>query len=370
MSILTRFPFVSTLRLKPSAPFLLLLSLLFCLSLATVSHSQVPTAIRIAAPEQGSVGKSFAGPAAVSLIYGQQKLEQEFAQDGIKIEWYFFKGAGPAINEALANGQIDFAHLGDLASVIGRANGLKTQLIFNSGRGSNSYLAVPNGSSISQAADLKNKRIAILRGTAYQLSFNRILESAGLSEKDIQFINLDWPSSKAAVVAGNIDATYGGVDLNLLAQAGKAQIAFSTKTFGPEAGIYSGLLVNDAFTQAYPELVQRVVNVFVRTAHQHAADDAQSRATLFQTYAALSGLPASLFETEFADTSVKDRYSPHLDPQVQAHYEAVVKAAKAAKIIRRDFEVAKWLNPDFVQTALAQQNLENFWLPQAAPSKP
>lgn len=36
----------------------------------------------------------------------------------------FFKGAGPVVNEALANGQVDFAYLGDLAAIIGKANGL------------------------------------------------------------------------------------------------------------------------------------------------------------------------------------------------------------------------------------------------------
>lgn len=31
----------------------------------------------------------------------QQSLEKEFAADGIKVEWLFFKGAGPAVNEPI-----------------------------------------------------------------------------------------------------------------------------------------------------------------------------------------------------------------------------------------------------------------------------
>jgi sulfonate transport system substrate-binding protein len=50
------------------------------------------------------------------VINSRQLLEKEFANDGIQVKWTFFKGAGPVINEALANGQVDFAYLGDLAA--------------------------------------------------------------------------------------------------------------------------------------------------------------------------------------------------------------------------------------------------------------
>ncbi|WP_093167256.1 hypothetical protein [Variovorax sp. YR216] len=114
--------------------------------------------IRLAAPEQGSAGKSFAGAGPVSLVYAQKALESEFEKDGVKIEWKFFKGAGPAINEALATGQLDVVFLGDLAGVIGRASSLKTRLVAAGGRGSNSYLATALGANIQSFKDLKGTR--------------------------------------------------------------------------------------------------------------------------------------------------------------------------------------------------------------------
>jgi sulfonate transport system substrate-binding protein len=39
------------------------------------------------------------------------------------------------VNEALANRQLDFVYLGDLAAIIGKANGLPTRLLLGS-RGS------------------------------------------------------------------------------------------------------------------------------------------------------------------------------------------------------------------------------------------
>jgi hypothetical protein len=80
------------------------------------------------------------------VINSRQLLEKEFANDGIQVKWTFFKGAGPVINEALANGQVDFAYLGDLAGIIGKSSGLDTRVLAATGRGVKHYLGVQPGS--------------------------------------------------------------------------------------------------------------------------------------------------------------------------------------------------------------------------------
>ena len=54
--------------------------------------------------------------------YTDGGLEEEFKKDGVKVQWTFFKGAGPAVNEALVNKQLDFAWQGDLPSIVHRAS--------------------------------------------------------------------------------------------------------------------------------------------------------------------------------------------------------------------------------------------------------
>ncbi|MEN0106811.1 MAG: nitrate ABC transporter substrate-binding protein, partial [Pseudomonas sp.] len=82
--------------------------------------------IRIAVPDI-SAGKTPSGAGIVDVLRDRQDLEKEFAADGIEVQWNFFKGAGPAVNEALANGQVDFAYLGDLPAIVGKANGQDTR---------------------------------------------------------------------------------------------------------------------------------------------------------------------------------------------------------------------------------------------------
>ncbi len=55
--------------------------------------------------------------------------------------------------------------------------------------------------------------MAVYRGTADQLAFDRALQTVGLSERNMQVINLDWSAGKAALAAGRVDAVWGGVSL-------------------------------------------------------------------------------------------------------------------------------------------------------------
>jgi len=152
---------------------LILLSLLAC---GHASYAESLKTIRIGSPDL-TAGQKHAGGGVVDVLYNKKLLEQELAKNNVKVEWHFFKGAGPAINEALANNQLDFAFLGDLPPIIGKANGLDTQLLVPTARGITNYLAVRSDLSIKNFAELKGKRVGLLRGTADELSFVSALNS-------------------------------------------------------------------------------------------------------------------------------------------------------------------------------------------------
>ena len=120
------------------------------------------------------------GGTTTALAYTDGALEEAFRKDGIEIKWTFFKGAGPAVNEALVNNQIDFAWQGDLPSIVHRANGVKTRIIAGSGVRTGLYLAVQPDSDIRRIEDLKGKKIAVQGKTtnenllkANERTFNR-----------------------------------------------------------------------------------------------------------------------------------------------------------------------------------------------------
>jgi sulfonate transport system substrate-binding protein len=81
------------------------------LSLAAVhAYADKPAVIRIGIAQQGNGDLPTFGGSPAATVQLQQSLEKEFAADGIKVEWLFFKGAGPAVNEAIANKSLGFAY--------------------------------------------------------------------------------------------------------------------------------------------------------------------------------------------------------------------------------------------------------------------
>lgn len=63
---------------------------------AAAAHADKPATIRIGVAQQGAGDPPTFGGSSAATAQLQQLVEKEFAADGIKVEWLFFKGAGPA----------------------------------------------------------------------------------------------------------------------------------------------------------------------------------------------------------------------------------------------------------------------------------
>lgn len=169
-----------------------------------------PSVIRIGVPGVGIGNRPIIGGSSVATVALRGLLEEEFKAEGIKIQWNFLRGAGPAVNELFANGLADFGWgLGDLPSIIGRAGGLKTRILAASGIRQNTYLAVPADSSLNSIKDLRGKKVAVFKGTNAQLAIAKILEGNGFAEKDIRSINMDNNTARLALTTKDIDAAFG-----------------------------------------------------------------------------------------------------------------------------------------------------------------
>ncbi|MGA2411350.1 MAG: hypothetical protein ABSG46_13300 [Candidatus Binataceae bacterium] len=66
--------------------------------------ADMPAVIRIGVAGVGVGNRPYSGGASVSIVHSCGLLEKEFNGTGIQIVWLFYKGAGPAVNEAIADG--------------------------------------------------------------------------------------------------------------------------------------------------------------------------------------------------------------------------------------------------------------------------
>jgi sulfonate transport system substrate-binding protein len=332
----------------------------FGLTAGLDSAAAEPLTIRFGYPGVGADNRQFAAGDIVAVAHAGHYLDDEFAKDpDIKIEWTFFRGAGPALNESLASGHLDFAAgLGDLPAIVGRSNGLQTRYLLTDKVRDTIYLAVRPESGINKLEDLVGHRLSQFKGTNLQLAADRVLAAHGLSERNAKFINLDTGGALAALTTGNIDGTFGSVELLTLRDRGIAKIAYSTKAEASTFGRHSAVYVTDAFEKAHPDIVQRVVNVFVKAA-RYAADEANRKA-VFDVWAN-SGFPAQVFAEDFSDERLANRLTPLIDPYVVSRYKELAARVREYGLTRKDIDVESWFEPKYLDAALKAQRLETFW---------
>ncbi|WP_316163823.1 ABC transporter substrate-binding protein [Bradyrhizobium sp. SZCCHNRI20481] len=327
-----------------------------------------PLTVRIGFASVGADNRQFSGGSSVAIAHSERYVEQELRDlPDVRIEWSFFKGAGPAVNEAFANNQLDFALQGDLPQIIGRANGLKTKILLAAGAHAPIYLAVPKDSPIRKVADLKGRKVSIFRGTNNHLAAVKVLAGYGLQEKDVQVINMDTATTNAALTSRDIDAAFGNFPLASLAEKNIAKIIYTTKGDNPAYERHSTLIGQEAFIAAHPDVTQKIVSAIVRAA-RWSSDEANREA--FFEISARSGFPASGYRFDFKDQELKYRNTPIIDASIIESYRVQARQAKEFGLLRRNVEIDGWFDRSFLDKALKEQGLASYWQEFGADGKP
>lgn len=332
---------------------LLTVMLLTVMGINLAQAEKKPSVIRFGIPG-ASYGKPFTSGVG-GIVHSKGLLEEEFKKDGIKVEWSLFKGAGPAVNESFANNLLDFALLGDVALIINKAGGLKTKLIVGGAPRANSYLAVPSDSPVTSIPQLKGKRIAVFKGTVYQLVFAKMVARHGLTDKDFKVYNLDPASAAAALKSKDIDAALFASDVFTLTTQGNAKIIADTRT-DATAKYATGVLVTEKFAAEYPEITRRVVKTWLKAAKWGS----DNRNAAFQQWTK-SGTPLASYKQDYGNDPGKLILTPLFDEFYVHHIKDAVRLSREKGIIRKTFDVDQYIDTRFINAALTELKLENYW---------
>lgn len=337
-------------------------------SSARAAEGAKPTTIRIGFPGAGTSGRPLPTSGYTANVVFLGELENEFKADNIKIEWKYYVGAGPALNEAFANGLLDFCFgHGDLPLIVGRSTGLKHKIIASSGRGGDVYLLTPSASPATQVADLKGKILSVQKGTATQLVLYRFLAKYGFTEpdKDFRIISQITDDRRASLatgdIAGTIDTPWGLEARGITKRLAEVHDDININAPGT-------VWVGEAFEQQYPDIVQRVVNRLIKVAHWSSQD--ANREQQYQWWTR-SGTNAYLDNKKEWDR-VKDlrtRHSPLLDDFYKAKIQKSIAETRQYRLTRRDTPFEGWLEPKYLNNALRELKLENYFPTQSVDGK-
>jgi sulfonate transport system substrate-binding protein len=324
----------------------------------------VPKSIRLAGPGNAE-GKPF-GTGTLGVLKVKGYLEDEFKKDGIAIDWQFPRGTGPAINEAFANGQLDFASYGGLPNIVGRGAGLRTKVIAGYGI-SPTYLVARNGSGIDNIADLKGKKVSVSLGTILQLSLSEILQQARLTEKDIQIFDLITADQISAVQSGDVDAVVGTSSVLSIVERGLGKVVFTTKGRVDPASNFGSFIVAEDFSRKYPDVTQRVLRNFLKAAYFSAQEE--NRNELYDIWARAGQSRASV-AIDYDGDSLKERANPLLDAFYVANVNRGVQFSVDKKLIKSAFDVDAWIDHGDLDSALGALGYAGFWKPHDAKGAP
>lgn len=197
------------------------------------------------------------------LIWQVAKEENLFAKNQIDVDLKYYSYSESL--KAITEGKLDANNqsLSDTITLIANSPNFDPVIILNIDK-SNGGDAIIVSKEINKIADLKNKKIATLKGGIEHYLLLLGLKKAGLKPNDIQLIDLDESGTVAAFVEKQVDAAglYIPYTFEALKRPG-SKILFSSKDF-PNA-ISDIIVVNREIIEKRPEDVQLLVKTWFDT---------------------------------------------------------------------------------------------------------
>lgn len=188
-------------------------------------------------------------------------FEEEFASEGIEVETVLFSTGGE-INEAIAAGSVDFAFYGDQPAINGIINNVGTTILGSPARSQSAHaILVGADSEIQSVEELAGKKVGVTIGTSYHKTLLMMLEQVGLSEDDIEIVNLSNANAANAVIAGEIDACLITEPL-ITAYTKSGELKILKDSSGIDnINIFIG---RTEFLKQYPEIAVRYIKVLLK----------------------------------------------------------------------------------------------------------
>ncbi len=180
-------------------------------------------------------------------------LEADFGAKGIAIERPEIT-SGAKQTEAIAADAIDVASvLGGASAILAKANGVDVRVIAVYSRSPKAFALMTRADGPTTLADLKGKKIAGPKGTTLHQLLAAALASTGLTISDVDYINMDLPTARAALLSGQIDvATLAGNNAIAVEKAGGKTLATGEGLIHPTTVIAA----SGKFIDNHPDLVE------------------------------------------------------------------------------------------------------------------
>jgi len=265
-------------------------------------------------------------PEAVVLHVGDQRgsirsllgAAGELGHLPYKIDWDIFPVGAPLI-EAMKAGAVDFGYVGSSTMTFGLASGAGLKVI-NVWRfeGPGSGILVRGDGPIRTLADLRGKRLAVVRGSPGHLLAVQALRTAHIPMDAVTWVYLTAADAKAAMTSGAVDAwAIWDPYLAIGERQDGDRVLVTSAQLSPE--VETGVATPSAIDHKRAALLDFIGRVQRAEAWSEAHKDAMA-----QAYAADTGVPLDIARI------VRGRMHVHVLPSVDD--AAIASHQKAADV--------------------------------------
>jgi sulfonate transport system substrate-binding protein len=143
---------------------------------------------------------------ALLILKDRGLLEKRFAGKNVSVKWVQFQ-SGPPLIEALNAGAIDFGYTGDTPPIVAQASGVDFVYVASIPQpGKSNAILVRDDAGIHTLADLRGKKIAVVKGSSGHNVLVQVLKKAGVAWTDVTPVYLQPADAGAALRSGSVDA--------------------------------------------------------------------------------------------------------------------------------------------------------------------
>ncbi len=229
----------------------LLLSLVGC---GSSSSSDGLTKVKVA----HHMGYSGAAVVAIGTNMGY------FEEEGLDVELVGFTSGVTEI-AAMVSGDLQFGYIG--SGVTNLAVQGDVEIIAYQNLGDAEAIVTSADSGITSIADLKGKTIATTLGTSGENVVNLALADAGMTQDDVELINMDMGGCVTAILSGQIDAVciWSSYLVTVKNNLGDDYVELArTSDFADSYASVSSWIATSDYIEANPETTQAFMNALMK----------------------------------------------------------------------------------------------------------
>ena len=289
-------------------------------------------------------------PSVVTIGYQQIPNDEILAKSknwyekelGVKVKFVQFD-SGKDVNTAMTSKSLDIALLGSTPASIGISQNLPYEVFWiHDVIGKNEALVAKNKANINSIKDLKGKKIGVPFGSNAQPLVYLYLEKAGLTEKDVEILNVAAADIPATIVKGDIDA--GVVWEPVLSVAAKE--GNPVKLLATAEGIkyfVDPIIARSEFTEAHPEETAKLLRA-LNKAGEWSSENQQEAAEIVNKSTQVD-LEALLI------TLSKKNLSSKIDQEWTDAFVQGEKDALKYELLKKDIDVLGHIKTEYLKAA-------------------